>query len=145
MKINLIPIGYVKNSILEPKREDCQSVTSEIIVNEDLKEALSGIDDFSHIIVIYWMHRIPSSERSILKVHPKRNQNLPLTGVFATRSPARPNPMGMSTVKLLERRGNILKVMGLDAVDGTPVLDIKPHIPGSDSPAGTKTPGWLRK
>jgi tRNA-Thr(GGU) m(6)t(6)A37 methyltransferase TsaA len=145
MEINLTPIGFVKNSLKEPKREDVQSVTSEIIVNEDLKEALSGIDEFSHIIVIYWMHLIPSSERSIMKVHPKRNQNLPLTGVFATRSPARPNPMGMATVKLLERRGNILKVIGLDAVNGTPVLDIKPHIPGSDSPAGAKTPGWLSK
>jgi tRNA-Thr(GGU) m(6)t(6)A37 methyltransferase TsaA len=145
MEIHLTPIGFVRSPIREPKREDCQSVTSEIVVDEDLKEALSGIDEFSHIIVIYWMHLIPNSKRSILKVHPKRNQNLPLTGVFATRSPARPNPMGISTVKLLERKDNILKVMGLDAVDGTPVLDIKPHIPGSDSPAETKTPGWLTK
>jgi tRNA-Thr(GGU) m(6)t(6)A37 methyltransferase TsaA len=145
MEINLTPIGFVKNSIREPKREDCQSVTSEIIVNEDLKEALSGIDGFSHIIVIYWMHRMPSSKRSVLKVHPKRNQSLPLTGVFATRSPARPNPMGIATVRLLEHRDNILKVMGLDAINGTPVLDIKPHIPGSDSPAGARTPGWLTK
>jgi tRNA-Thr(GGU) m(6)t(6)A37 methyltransferase TsaA len=145
MEMNLTPIGFVKNSIREPKREDWESVTSEIIVNEDLKEALSGIDGFSHIIVTYWMHLIPSSERSIMKVHPRRNQSLPLTGVFATRSPARPNPMGIATVKLLERRGNILKVSGLDAVDGSPVLDIKPHIPGSDSPAGAETPSWLRK
>jgi tRNA-Thr(GGU) m(6)t(6)A37 methyltransferase TsaA len=143
MEIHLTPIGFVKNSLIEPKREDVQSVTSEIIVNEDLKEALSGIDEFSHIIVIYWMHLLPSSERSIMKVHPERNQNLPLTGVFATRSPARPNPMGIATVKLLEHRDNILKVMGLDAINGTPVLDIKPYIPGSEPPTGAKTPGWL--
>jgi tRNA-Thr(GGU) m(6)t(6)A37 methyltransferase TsaA len=145
MEIHINPIGFVKNSIKEPKREDCESATSEIIVNEDMKEALSGIDDFSHIIVIYWMHLMPESERTILQVHPRQNQSLPLTGVFATRSPARPNPMGMATVKLLERIGNILKVSGLDAIDGTPVLDIKPHIPGSDSPAGARTPGWLNK
>ena len=145
MEMNLKPIGVVKNSVTEPKTEDWRSVVSEIIVNEDLKEALSGIDDFSHIIVLYWMHNIPDSERSITKVHPKRNQNLPLIGVFATRSPARPNPIGMSIVKLLEHRDNILKVVGLDAIDGTPVLDIKPHIPGSDSPTTVKTPGWLAK
>jgi tRNA-Thr(GGU) m(6)t(6)A37 methyltransferase TsaA len=145
MEINLTPIGFVKNAVTEPKKEDWQTLTSEIIVNEDFKEALSGIDEFSHIIVIYWMHRTSPAERSIMKVHPKRNPNLPLVGIFATRSPARPNPIGIATVRLLECRDNVLKVIGLDAVDGTPVLDIKPHIPGSDSPTDAKTPSWLTK
>jgi tRNA (adenine37-N6)-methyltransferase len=145
MEINLTPIGFVRNAVTEPKGEDWQTITSEIIVNEDFKDALSGIDEFSHIIVIFWMHRTSSAERSIMKVHPKRNQNLPLVGVFATRSPARPNPIGIATVKLLECRENVLKVIGLDAIDGTPVLDIKPHIPGADSPAAAKIPGWLTK
>jgi tRNA-Thr(GGU) m(6)t(6)A37 methyltransferase TsaA len=145
MEINLTPIGFVRNAVTEPKGEDWQTITSEIIVNEDLKEALCGIDEFSHIIVIYWMHRTSPAERSVMKVHPKRNQNLPLVGVFATRSPARPNPIGIATVKLLECRENVLKVIGLDAIDGTPVLDIKPHIPGADSPTAAKTPGWLTK
>jgi tRNA (adenine37-N6)-methyltransferase len=145
MEINLTPIGFVRNAVTEPKGEDWQTITSEIIVNEDFKDALSGIDEFSHIIVIYWMHRTSPVERSIMKVHPKRNPNLPLVGVFATRSPARPNPIGIATVKLLECRENVLKVIGLDAIDGTPVLDIKPHIPGSDSPTAAKTPGWLTK
>jgi tRNA-Thr(GGU) m(6)t(6)A37 methyltransferase TsaA len=145
MEINLTPIGFVRNAITEPKGEDWQTITSEIIVNEDFKDALSGIDEFSHIIVIFWMHRTSPAERSIMKVHPKRNQNLPLVGVFATRSPARPNPIGIATVKLVECRENVLKVIGLDAVDGTPVLDIKPHIPGADSPATAKIPGWLTK
>ena len=145
MKINLTPIGFVKNAVTEPQGEDWQTIISEIIVNEDMNEALSGIDEFSHIIVIYWMHKTPASERSIKKVHPKRNLNLPLVGVFATRSPARPNPIGIATVKLLECRDNILKVIGLDAIDGTPVLDIKPHIPGADSPTAARIPGWITK
>ncbi len=145
MEINLKPIGFVKNAITEPRRDDSQAVISEIIINEDFKEALSGIDGFSHIVVIYWMHKTPSSERSVTKVHPKRNQNLPLVGVFATRSPARPNPIGMSTVRLLEHRDNVIKVIGLDATDGTPVLDIKPHIPGADSPTEVRIPAWLSK
>jgi tRNA-Thr(GGU) m(6)t(6)A37 methyltransferase TsaA len=145
MEINLTPIGFVRNAVTEPKREDWKSITSEIIVSEDLKDALSGIDEFSHIIVIYWMHKTSSSGRSVLKVHPRRNQNLPLVGVFATRSPARPNPMGIATVKLLECRDNVLKVVGLDAINGTPVLDIKPHIPGSDSPAEATIPNWVNQ
>jgi tRNA-Thr(GGU) m(6)t(6)A37 methyltransferase TsaA len=89
------------------------------------------------------MHKLPPSQRSIIKVHPKGNHNLPLVGVFASRSPARPNPIGITTVKLLERRENVLKVTGMDAIDGTPVLDIKPYIPGDDSSTEAKTPGWL--
>ena len=143
MEINLTPIGFVRNSIKEPGIEDWRTVTSEVIIEENLKEALSRIDEFSHIIVIYWMHKLPPSQRAIIKVHPKANQNLPLVGVFASRSPARPNPIGITTVKLLERRDNVLKVTGLDAIDGTPVLDIKPYIPGDDSSTEAKTPGWL--
>ncbi|MCJ7655612.1 MAG: tRNA (N6-threonylcarbamoyladenosine(37)-N6)-methyltransferase TrmO, partial [Dehalococcoidia bacterium] len=125
--------------------EDCLTVTSEIIIKEDLKEALSRIDEFSHIIVIYWMHKLPPSQRSTIKVHPKGNHTLPLVGVFASRSPARPNPIGITTVKLLQRRDNVLKVTGLDAIDGTPVLDIKPYIPDDNSSTEAKTPGWLTK
>ena len=143
MKMNLTPIGFVKNNITEPKRENWESVISEIIINEGLKEALSRIEEFSHIIVIYWMHKISPSQRSVVKVHPKGDQNLPLVGVLASRSPARPNPIGITTVKILERRENVLKVIGLDAIDGTPVLDIKPYIPGDDSPTEAKTPGWI--
>ncbi len=143
MEINLTPIGFVKNSIKEPKREDWQTVTSEIIINEDLKEALSRIDEFSHIIVIYWMHKVPPSQRSVIKVHPRANPDLPLVGVFASRSPARPNPIGITTVKLLERRDNVLKVIGLDAIDGTPVLDVKPDIPRNNSSTEATTPGWV--
>jgi len=143
VEINLTPIGFVRNNIKEPGIEDWRTVTSEIIIEENLKEALSRIDEYSHIIVIYWMHKLPPSQRSIIKVHPKANQNLPLVGVFASRSPARPNPIGVTTVKLLERRDNVLKVTGLDAINGTPVLDIKPYIPGDDSSTEAKTPGWL--
>ena len=143
MEIDLTPIGFVKNNITEPKREGLETVASEIIINEDLKEALSGIGEFSHIIVIYWMHKVSPSQRSVMKVHPKGNQNSPLVGVFASRSPARPNPIGITTTKLLEHRDNILKVIGLDAIDGTPVLDVKPYIPGNDSSTKAKTPAWI--
>ena len=143
MDISLTPIGIVKNDIKEPSRHDWQTIVSEIILNDDLREALSRIEEFSHVIVLYWMHKVSPSQRSVMRVHPRGNQTLPLVGVLASRSPARPNPIGVATVKLLEHRDNVLKVIGLDAADGTPVLDLKPYIPGYDSPAKGKTPGWV--
>lgn len=143
MNINLTPIGVVKNTIREPGRHDWQTVVSEIILNENLKEALNHIEEFPHIIVLYWMHKVSPSQRSVMRVYPRGKQNLPLVGVLASRSPAHPNPIGIITAKLVERRDNVLKVIGLDAVDGTPVLDIKPYIPGYDSPTKAETPGWI--
>lgn len=144
MDTNLTPIGVVRNSIKEPERRDWRTVVSEIIVSAHLTEALEGLEEFSHIIVLYWMHMIDSSQRSVKKVHPKGRQELPPIGVFASRSPARPNPVGIATVRLISRHLNVLKVIGLDAIDGTPVLDIKPYTLG-DSPHGAKTPPWITR
>ncbi|HIE17566.1 MAG TPA: tRNA (N6-threonylcarbamoyladenosine(37)-N6)-methyltransferase TrmO [Dehalococcoidia bacterium] len=146
MKISIAPIGFVRNSITQPiRKDDWETITSEIVLHEDLEEALNRIEGFSHIIVIYWMHKIGLSQRRTIKVHPRGNQSAPLVGVFASRSPARPNPIGTSTVRLLGRQANVLKVSGLDAINGTPVLDIKPYIHGLDSANGAKTPGWTAK
>lgn len=145
MKINIVPIGMVKNSVTEPPENDWETVVSEIVIDKEYEQALDRLEGFSHIIVLYWMSHITSARRSTLQVRPKRRKDLPLVGVFATRSPARPNPIGVTTAKVLEHHGNILKVAGLDALDGTPVLDIKPYIPGYDSPAEATTPAWMKK
>jgi tRNA-Thr(GGU) m(6)t(6)A37 methyltransferase TsaA len=141
--MNLKAIGVVSNDIKQPIRHGWQEVVSKITIDSELSEALDGLEEFSHIIVLYWMHQLPQGRRLPLKVHPMGNEALPLTGRFATRSPSRPNPVGQATVELLERRGNVLKVKGLDAIDGTPVIDIKPYIPGYDSAAGAKAPRWI--
>ena len=145
MKINMQPIGTVKNSIKEPEEGDWETVVSKIIINKKYEQALEQIDGFSHIIVLYWMNQILPSKQAVLKVHPRKRKDLPLVGVFATRSPARPNPIGLTVVQVLECQANVIKVKGLDALDGTPVLDIKPYIPYSDSPAKAKTPAWIKK
>lgn len=144
MKISLEPIGEVKNNIKEPPRE-WSSVVSELVLKPEFSEAMEGLEEFSHIIVLFWMHRAFPQPGSWGKVHPKGRPELPLVGVFATRSPIRPNPIGMTVVRLLERQGNILKVMGLDALDGTPLLDIKPYIPKGDRISKTKLPDWVSK
>jgi len=144
-KIDLTPVGIVKNDINESGKRDWEDVVSEIVINEEYEQALDQIEGFSHITVIFWFNQTSPSKRSILKVHPKGNKDLPLVGVFATRSPARPNLIGVTTVKLLDHCKNVLKVIGLDARDGTPVLDIKPYIPTRDSLAEARTPAWITK
>ena len=89
------------------------------------------------------MHKAVDKSKMALKVFPRGRKELPPVGVFASRSPYRPNSLGRATVKLIERRGNSLIVQGLDAIDGAPVLDIKPFIPGYDSPdEGVYAPEW---
>jgi tRNA-Thr(GGU) m(6)t(6)A37 methyltransferase TsaA len=142
-EIKLKAIGIVRNEIKEPTRQESQEVVSQIVIDSDLTEALDDLDQFSHIIVLYWIHC--SRRPSPIKVHPRGNPERALTGVFATRSPSRPNPIGKATVRLLERKGNTLKVQGLDAINGSPVLDIKPYIPGYDSVDNARTPSWMVK
>jgi tRNA-Thr(GGU) m(6)t(6)A37 methyltransferase TsaA len=142
-EIKLKAIGVVRNDVKEPTHEDSNEVISEIVIDSSLIEALDDLEKFSHIIVLYWIHR--SRRPAPMKVHPRGNRERALMGVFATRSPSRPNPIGKATVSLLERKGNILKVRGLDAIDGSPVLDIKPYIPGYDSVDDCRAPSWMIK
>ena len=102
-------IGIVRSEIRQPTRRDCKEIVSDIVIDSSLTEALDGLDDFSHIIVLYWMHR--ATNRQVrTKVHPMARQELPLLGLFSTRSPNRPNPVGKATVRLLQRQDNILRV-----------------------------------
>ena len=142
-EITLKPIGVVRNDVKEPTHQDSGDIISEIIIDSSLTEALDDLDKFSHIIVLYWIHR--SRRPAPMKVHPRGDRERAERGVFSTRSPSRPNPIGKATVKLLERKDNILKVQGLDAIDGTPVLDIKPYIPGYDSVDDCRAPLWMVK
>jgi tRNA (adenine37-N6)-methyltransferase len=145
MDITLKPIGVVRNAVKYPEKQDWRIVESEILVTTDLTEALDRIDEYSHIVVLYWMHKVEPSQRLLQKVHPKGRHDLPMVGVFASRSPARPNPIGMATVKLLSRQDNVLRVIGLDAADGTPVLDIKPYIPDHNAEKSAQIPNWLSR
>jgi len=140
------PIGVVSNEVKERPLADFNwpSVVSTITINAELAEGLCGLEEHSYIIVIFWLHR-PHKPHFTLKVHPCGNESLPMVGVFASRSPHRPNPVGEKTVRLLKRQGNILWVEGLDAMDGTPVLDIKPYSPGYDSPADAGKSQWSHK
>lgn len=144
------PIGVVRSSIKKmaeaPKQGALAGTEAEIAVDPEFAEALSGLTmrvtpsdrrprtrgmpgKAGRIIVLCWMHR---ADRDRLKVHPRGRQDVPERGVFGTRSPHRPNPISLHTVELVSVLGNVLRVRGMDAVDGTPVLDIKPHVPEWD-------------
>ena len=142
--MTLDPIAMVKNDVKEMGRRDWDKVVSQLIVRPDFADALEGLKEFSHLIVLFWFHLSPAGENAAHKTHPQMRQDLPLVGVFATRSPVRPNPLGMAVVKLQGHVKNVLIVTGLDALDGTPILDIKPYLPG-DSVAKIKVPDWVHK
>ncbi len=108
--------------------------------------ALQGLKDFSHLWVLYWFHENDSPEgRRTLQVHPRRDPANPLTGVFACRSPERPNLIGFTAGRIIRIEGNVLEVADLDARDGTPILDLKPYIPEGDAIPGAVTPEWLKR
>ena len=141
--MTLKSIGIVRNDIKETTaRRNRDEVESEVVLDNSLTEGLDGLEGYSHVIVLFWMHRAMSDEVP-LKVHPMGRKELPLTGIFAVCTPNRPNRIGKTVVRLLRRQGNILKVKGLDAIDGSPVIDIKPYIPHSDSVPDAKVPQWI--
>ncbi|MBE0511599.1 tRNA (N6-threonylcarbamoyladenosine(37)-N6)-methyltransferase TrmO [Candidatus Bathyarchaeota archaeon] len=142
-KIELKPVGFVKTKAVGKEVRDKGNV-SKIVFREDLAEALNGVEDFSHLFVIFWMHEISEEERRTMKVRPRGRSDMPLLGAFATRTPHRPNPIGLTLVELLEVEGNVLTVRGLDAFDGTPVLDIKPF-DYLDVAEGARVPEWWMK
>jgi tRNA-Thr(GGU) m(6)t(6)A37 methyltransferase TsaA len=142
-EIKLSPIGFVRRKVKEEDVKD-KSLACSIVVRKGYEKALDGIEDFSHVYIIFWMHKIDDADRRTLKTHPRGRIDLPLLGVFATRSPLRPNPIGLTIVELLERKANILTVRGLDAFDGTAVLDVKPYNHW-DIIENVKVPEWWLK
>ncbi|MCD6451530.1 MAG: tRNA (N6-threonylcarbamoyladenosine(37)-N6)-methyltransferase TrmO [Acidobacteria bacterium] len=141
MEIKLKPIGIIHSPY---KTRDEAPITygegreiSEIEVYPEFEEGLADIEGFSHLVILFFLHKSPSSP---LTVYPPFDRPNP-RGVFATRAPDRPNPIGLSYVELVERKGRFLKVRGLDAIDGTPLIDIKPYIPALDNIEGVRL-GW---
>ena len=164
-EIFIKPVGVVKSEIKKPilvanssdielqkdfkeikeEAKEIQATVSELVIDSSLTGILDGIEDFSHILVLYWAHHVPSESRSLTKVHPMGRKELPLMGIFATCSPARPNPILVTAVRLLERKENVLKVEGFEAIDGSPIIDIKPYVPSYYAVEGVKLSDWMTR
>jgi len=142
-KIVLNPIGYVKTIAVGDEVKD-KTLISQIVVRKELIDGLSGISGYSNLFVLFYLNQITDDQRRTLRVHPRGRMDLPLTGVFAVRTMLRPNPIGLTLVELVSVDDNILTVKGLDAFDGTPVLDVKPYDQW-DIAENPKVPSWWLK
>ena len=130
----LNPVGIIRKGDNQVRIE---------IFNE-FTDGLLGLDGFSHIYVLYWFHQNDAPEkRRTLQVHPRKDQRLPLTGVFATHSPQRPNLIGLTLCRILSIAGNNIYLEDIDALDGSPVIDIKCYIPGAVP--DVRLPDWVGK
>lgn len=132
LEIKIRPVGIVKSPFKTRSEAPFQGRFSEdesrIHIFPEYRDALDGLEQFEHLFILYWQHL---AERDVLKVVPRGKKRK--RGVFSTRAPARPNPIGLSLVKLLKVNGDIT-VLGLDAIDGSLVIDIKPYYRDIDSP-----------
>lgn len=150
--MELKPVGVVRTFLSNDKVRESwpEGVKAEIEVFEEYAPALDGIDGFSHLVVLFSLHETTMAQTKTLQAKPKRFlryglklEDLPLVGVFCLDSPHRPNPLGLTIVRLLSRRGNVLTVGGLDAFNNTPVLDIKPYTP-ERCISKFRLPDWYR-
>jgi tRNA-Thr(GGU) m(6)t(6)A37 methyltransferase TsaA len=161
--IELTPVGIIRNAIAKPfltpgkhgitMDGEFESVKSDlhkfrqeistITINPELTDCLDGIEHYSHLTILYWADRVPQESRSVTRVHPMGRKEIPEQGIFSTASPVRPNPVLMTVVKLVERNGNVLKVKGLDAVDKSPVIDIKPFVRRFFPEGEVRVPEWM--
>ncbi len=116
----VVPVGAVRRRDAEQPNAECV-----IRVRPELEPALLGIEPGSRLQILYWMHGLGEADREILQCHPRGDRSRPKRGVFALRSPMRPNPIGVTEVEVVAVHGNELTVTGLDALDGSPVVDIK--------------------
>lgn len=120
--MRLKAIAKVRNGI-QGRIDDWDSVTSELVFDKRYQKGLYRLAHFRHIWVLFGFHK---ERQTLMRLHPRRDQSIPIVGVFATRSPTRPNKIGLTKVRLLGVEGNVVKVKGLDAFDGSPVFDLKP-------------------
>ena len=141
--IPITPIGVVRNGEHDPARQDWTRVRSRIELRPDLAPALDGLEGFSHVIVVGWLDRIPEELRERRQAHPGGDERLPLLGAFALRG-ARPNPIAVTVCRLRSAAAAIVEVEGLDLIDGTPVLDLKPYIAVYDSEPDATLPDWAQ-
>jgi tRNA-Thr(GGU) m(6)t(6)A37 methyltransferase TsaA len=143
--VKLEAIGTVRSPVSEGVDEDWGGVTAEIHLADHLAPGLSGLEQFSHVIVVFFMHQSSFNPETDLVRRPQGRPDMPEVGIFAQRAKHRPNPIGVTAVELVGIRGNVVTVKGLDAIDGTPVLDIKPYFPDYDRVEESSVPEWVER
>jgi tRNA-Thr(GGU) m(6)t(6)A37 methyltransferase TsaA len=137
------PIAMVRGGRAEVLDDDWGAVEAEIVLDDQLPpDALAGLDAFSHVEVIFVFDRVDEANVHVGARHPRNNPDWPPVGIFAQRAKARPNRIGLTTCEVLGVEGRVLRVRGLDAVDGTPVLDLKPYMREFAPRTPVRQPDW---
>jgi len=144
--IALQPIGVVRGGRAEARDDRWGDIEAEIVLDPARlsTESTKGLADFSHVMVVFHMHKVPEAKIETGARHPRERADWPTVGIFAQPARARPNRLGVTICQLLAVNGLILRVRGLDAIDGTPVLDIKPHISGFAARGAVREPDWVK-
>lgn len=144
MKVELNSIGKVRNDIEYQKDNKWGADVSNIIINEELQAGLVGLSDFSHLVVVYYLDKACFNSELHLVRRPQGRDDMPMVGIFSQRAKDRPNPIGITAVEIISVDGNVITVRGLDAIDNTPVLDIKPYYPMYDCRNNAIVPEWVK-
>ena len=143
-EITMRPIGWVRGGRLEAIDDDWGKVEAQIVLDpaQFQPEALLGLETFSHLEVVFHFHAAPTAEIVTGVSHPRGRKDWPLQGIFAQRGKGRPNRIGVTVCEILAVEGPSLRVRGLDAIDGTPILDIKPLVSGFLPRGEIREPAW---
>lgn len=142
-EVKLKPVGFVSSPVTERTDQNWGGVTSRILLVPEYFGALSGLEDFSHAIIITFLHQAKYEKERHLQRNPRGLKSMPTVGIFSQRAKDRPNPIGITTVKILAVEEEYLEVEGLDAIHATPVLDIKPYYPHYDRVDSPRIPEWV--
>ncbi|NQW17702.1 MAG: tRNA (N6-threonylcarbamoyladenosine(37)-N6)-methyltransferase TrmO [Chloroflexi bacterium] len=141
--MDLIQIGSVKSPQTEAVDEGWGNVVAEIELQKGLGAGLQGLSEFSHALVVFFMHEARFDWKNDVLRRPRGLDDMPEIGIFAQRARSRPNSIGVSAVEIIGVEGDIVRVRGLDAIDGTPILDIKPYFPVYDYVENARVPAWV--
>lgn len=142
-EIIITPVGVVSNEVNDRMDENWSKIKSRIILRPEFYGALEGLSDFSHVIILTYLHQANYEQEKHLQRRPRNLKEMPLIGIFSQRAKNRPNPIGITTVKILDVTKEYLEVSGLDAINKTPVIDIKPYYPQYDKQDDSKMPEWV--
>jgi tRNA-Thr(GGU) m(6)t(6)A37 methyltransferase TsaA len=130
----IFPVGSVRKS----------DTAVSIDIFDEFTDALLGLEGFSHVVVLFWFDQNDTAEkRRVLQIHPRKDPRNPLSGVFATHSPQRPNLIGLTVCKIISIHGGSIEIEDIDALDGSPVIDLKSYIPGSVADKDVRLPDWV--
>ena len=145
--IEMMPIGTVRGGGAEALDDAWGMIEAEIVLDAAAvkPEATAGLRDYSHVVVVFHMHKVPEAKVETGARHPRERADWPKVGIFAQPARSRPNRIGVTAVELVSVDGLTLRVRGLDAIDGTPVLDIKPYISGFAPRGSIREPAWSKE